>query len=608
MRVMKHIPHKVIYLTLFVLSLSLTPLPLSVIAQNIVNTNSGKVYAAGSAVEIYKDSVSSSWNPGPWSSDLNPSNPSPTFEGNKSIYFKPKLWGGVNFKKSEGAISINESSTFDFALNARESNGKIKVMFYDGNGKEVTNNFQLEKINGGIQKGKWVEYSLPLKEVAKKTSSIRSFAFQNTGSPVGAAFFFDEIKFSNVEGGSESMENDANEYNQDNQANPSPTPSPTPEYTKPEEPSDGYQDFKPTPSPEYENKSGGRYTTGSGKIYKDGKQIQLKGVSWFGFEGGTKVVHGLWQRNWKDMISQIKSTGFNAVRVPFCPSVVDNVGVTSIDYGKNPDLQGLKSLEILDKVVNELNNQQMYILLDHHTPDCAAISDLWYTGSYSEQSWIDDLKFLAARYKNLSYFMGMDIKNEPKGSATWGTGNSKTDWNLAVEKASKQILQANNNILIFVQGVQSNPTCSSTAGHWWGGNMEPMNCTAINSSSLPKDKMVYSPHVYGPDVYMQPEFTSSEFPNNLRNVWERDFGFLINKGYTVVPGEWGGRYGNGGTAKDVTWHNALVSYFKEKGICSSFYWDWNPNSGDTGGVLKDDWSTVWKNKADMLNSYFNSCK
>ena len=30
------------------------------------------------------------------------------------------------------------------------------------------------------------------------------------------------------------------------------------------------------------------------------------------------------------------------------------------------------------------------------------------------------------------------------------------------------------------------------------------------------------------------------------------------------------------------------------------YWSWNPNSGDTGGILADDWTTVNTNKQDII--------
>lgn len=57
-----------------------------------------------------------------------------------------------------------------------------------------------------------------------------------------------------------------------------------------------------------------------------GQPVQLRGVNWFGFETGDHVVHGLWARNWRDMIAQIKAVGFNAVRIPVCPGTLAGTG------------------------------------------------------------------------------------------------------------------------------------------------------------------------------------------------------------------------------------------------------------------------------------------
>jgi hypothetical protein len=152
----------------------------------------------------------------------------------------------------------------------------------------------------------------------------------------------------------------------------------------------------------------------------------------------------------------IKGLGFNAVRIPFCPATLRNVVITSyVNPTKNPDLTGLKSLDVMDKVLAQLNDEKMYILLDHHRPDCETISELWYTADYSEAEWIEDLKFVAERYQHLGYFMGIDIKNEPHGRATWGTGNLATDWNKAAERAAQAVLTANPDILVFVEALNS---------------------------------------------------------------------------------------------------------------------------------------------------------
>jgi endoglucanase len=340
------------------------------------------------------------------------------------------------------------------------------------------------------------------------------------------------------------------------------------------------------------------YHVEKGKIYNQKNAvIQIRGVNWFGFETNDHVVHGLWARPWKDMISQMKSLGFNAVRVPVCPATLHGASVSSIDFAKNPDLVGKNSLQILDLVVNEFNKQGFYILLDHHRPDCNAISELWTVNGYTETNWIDDLVLMATRYKALPRFLGIDLKNEPHGLASWGTGNLNTDWNKAAERAASAVLAANPNLLIYVEGVGENSQCSGSLGHWWGGNLEPLKCTPL---AIPAKQLVLSPHVYGPDVYNQPYFNDATFPANLPAIWNAHFGRFKTAGYTISIGEFGGRYGHGGDAKDKIWQDALVNYLLKKRITNNFYWSWNPNSGDTGGVLQDDWLTPWKDKMDLL--------
>lgn len=342
-----------------------------------------------------------------------------------------------------------------------------------------------------------------------------------------------------------------------------------------------------------------QYTVQAGKIYDNlGREVQLRGVNWFGFETDTYAPHGLWARNWQKMIAQMKSLEINAVRVPVCPDTLRGVSPKGIDYALNPDLKGLNSLEILDKVMAEFSKQRMYVLLDHHRPDCEAISELWYTDTYSEVQWINDLVFMAKRYRKYKYFIGLDLKNEPHGRATWATGDRATDWNHAAERAARSVLTAVPDILVFVEGVQSNRECSDDEdGHWWGGNLQPFSCAPLD---IPPDRLVLSPHVYGPDVHPQPYFDAPDFPNNMPAIWQRHFGQFLGQSYAVILGEFGGRYGHGGDPKDRIWQDTLVQYLVDRGVSSAFYWSWNPNSGDTGGLLRDDWKTVWPTKHKLL--------
>jgi len=55
---------------------------------------------------------------------------------------------------------------------------------------------------------------------------------------------------------------------------------------------------------------------------KDGKEIQLKGFNWFGFNNGQTMVDGLWSNkalsgDFATVVRRQKLLGFNAVRLPF---------------------------------------------------------------------------------------------------------------------------------------------------------------------------------------------------------------------------------------------------------------------------------------------------
>jgi endoglucanase len=147
---------------------------------------------------------------------------------------------------------------------------------------------------------------------------------------------------------------------------------------------------------------------------------------------------------------------------------------------------------------------------------------------------------LQKRYKNQANVIGADLKNEPHGQASWGTGNQATDWRLAAERAGNAIQAVNPNWLIVVEGVQTNVQGGQQLFHWWGGNLEGVKNYPVRLN-LPK-KLVYSPHEYGAGVYNQLWFSDPTFPNNMLNRWETGFNYIATQGIApVLIGEFGGR-------------------------------------------------------------------
>lgn len=348
-------------------------------------------------------------------------------------------------------------------------------------------------------------------------------------------------------------------------------------------------------------------TSGNQIVDSAGHSVQIAGVNWFGFESSNLAPHGLWTRGYQDMMNQMKDLGFNTIRLPFSNDTIHSTGAPNgIDFAKNPDLQGLTAMQIMDKIVAYAGEIGLKIILDHHRNDSgpgASPNGLWYDGQHSEAEWISDWQMLAGRYANDPTVIGADLHNEPH-AGTWG-GGGPTDWAAAAERAGNAIGAVNPNWLIFVEGVagyQGEP-------YWWGGNLmgvrdRPIDLTIDN-------KLVYSAHDYPNSVWAQPWFQGSDFPANLPAKFEQMWGYIYKEGIApVYIGEFGTNLTD---PKDAPWFEAITSYLAgdldnngttdipagTTGVSWTF-WSWNPNSGDTGGILANDWRTVNQDKMAHL--------
>src|SRR5258708_4415097 len=107
-------------------------------------------------------------------------------------------------------------------------------------------------------------------------------------------------------------------------------------------------------------------------VDQSGKVVYLTAVSWFGMETRTFFPHGVWVRNWQQMLDQIALCGFNSLRLPYSNQLFDAASIPNgIDFVKNPDLQGLTGLEIMDRVVHGAGQRGLRVILDRHRPDAS---------------------------------------------------------------------------------------------------------------------------------------------------------------------------------------------------------------------------------------------
>jgi endoglucanase len=370
------------------------------------------------------------------------------------------------------------------------------------------------------------------------------------------------------------------------------------------------------------------HTSGSKIVDANGATVKITGINWFGFETGNYTFHGLWSRDYRDVLNQIKSLGYNTIRLPYSSQLFDaGIVANSVSNAPTPawpngmnlplmvngQMNGtpLPPLAMLDEIIRYGGSIGLRFFFDRHRPDSGAQSPLWYTAQYSESRWISDWVMLANHYKGNTAVVGADLHNEPHHvqgngptSACWGCADTTKDWRLAAERAGNAILAANSNWLIIVEGVDcfgpggvSEPTAGASCT-WWGGQLAGARDYPVRLNVA--NRLVYSSHEYDNGVFDQTWFSASNFPNNMPALWDGWWGYLAKENIApVIVGEFGTLLND---PKDGQWLSALMSYLNTNGMSFTF-WCLNPNSGDTGGILLDDWVTVNTTKHGYLSPY-----
>jgi aryl-phospho-beta-D-glucosidase BglC (GH1 family) len=362
--------------------------------------------------------------------------------------------------------------------------------------------------------------------------------------------------------------------------------------------------------------------------------------------------------------TEIKALGFNSIRIPVSPQTLND----SDPQGLSPNLKNAESVRIegaytaLKAVVKACSNAGLMVMLDLHScsnyvgwrkgrldarPPWADADRVGYdykreqyscseTGNpstvtkinaYDVTKWLADLKKLAGLGKEIGVenIMGIDVFNEP-WDYTW------SEWRSLIDQAYGAISSVDPDILIFAQGIGSTngsqdgtPTTSSPTPHGnlasnpnWGENLFE---AGTQPPTMPKNKLVFSPHTYGPSVFVQRMFSDPSQPEcaalegdafadkkckitinqaKLDAGWHEHFGYLKAMGYAVAVGEFGGNMDWPKKASahaqsifsyltdsetDVKWQNAFADYLNREGVHDSFYWSINPESADTYGVF-----------------------
>ncbi len=354
------------------------------------------------------------------------------------------------------------------------------------------------------------------------------------------------------------------------------------------------------------------FTDGNKIVDKDGKQVWLTGVNWFGYNTGTNTFDGLWNSRMEPTVKAIADHGFNLIRVPISAELINqwaNGEYPKANYNNayNEELNSMNSLEIFDYFLVLAEQNGIKVMPDIHSAETNASGhnvNLWYTDKVSVQDYYHALEWMAERYKDNDTIIAYDLKNEPHGkpnegdkAAIWNDSAEPNNWKYVAEIAAGKILAKNPNVLILVEGTEIYPIkpggdYSSTDSkdyyfNWWGGNLRGVAEYPVNLGKY-QNKLVYSPHDYGPTVYAQPWFEGDYTYDSLMEDCWHDNWFYIHED-EIAPlliGEWGG-FMRDPNLKWMTYMRQLISTYH----LNHTFWCLNANSGDTGGLLLDDFTT-----------------
>lgn len=365
----------------------------------------------------------------------------------------------------------------------------------------------------------------------------------------------------------------------------------------------------------------------------NGNPVWMTGCNWFGYNVGSQVFDGVWSQNMHKMLNEIADHGFNLLRVPMSTEILlqwkngDPDPMIKVNEYENPELtvEGvvggtpMYSFDIWNKAVEWCRENGMKIMIDIHSATTASSGHqlpLWYDSNFSTDDWIEALSWFADYYKDDDTIIAIDLKNEPhgkndgQGMAIWDDSTAENNWKYAAERGAAAVLEKNPNLLIMVEGIEVYPKFeigsdwNSPAvdyahygdeskqpyyGAWWGGNFRGARDYPVDLGEH-QSQLVYSPHDYGPLVYAQTWF-NKDFTRQtlLDDYWYDTWAYLVEENISpLLMGEWGGFIDkeHDTTGDNLKWMTILRDYMIEKKIHHTF-WCFNENSGDTGGLVYD---------------------
>ena len=403
-----------------------------------------------------------------------------------------------------------------------------------------------------------------------------------------------------------------------------------------------------------------RLHTQDGQLHDEaGRRVVIRGVNWFGFEVGNTCVDGLWQgpdsatHDFATVVRRIRALGFNAVRLPISFAdfkLAPKDQARSCNFASEAELRRITlrsgastqkplpplpappaaskttcSADLLKDsvrnrllyVVRFLAKNGFYVVLENHinTDD---------TFLRNPGGWMNEWRGLLqelARDRSVAARLMIDPLNEPDSKGLrWEAQGGKPGMTQMYLSAFDALYPLARDALLLVEGTGQ----SGLAKNWGDGLVTSPELIRSHRLSDPNplfaallhrpyaSRVVLAPHIYPPSIS---KATSATTGKDLFARLSSSFGDkTTGKGYCagqvcrrfpVVLGE----IGSAMQPVDTAAMNDFAAYITNTGagkdgrheaLAGWIYWAWNANSGDTGGLVQDNWRDVNWSKFDYL--------
>ena len=273
----------------------------------------------------------------------------------------------------------------------------------------------------------------------------------------------------------------------------------------------------------------------------------IRGLNTFGFETEHKSLMCDWVQSYDWMFEKIHQLGFNTIRLPFCYQYIyDN------DFSK------------MDEVFDKVDKYDLDVVLDFHRIHNYEQSPTPWHDNVKLDDFIFAWEVILERYKNNNRLVGVDIFNEYQS-------DNYTEWNDLSYKIVSAIENRFPNRFWFIVGCVQ-----------WNGN-----CHFVNFHNI----------TFGDRVFLGIHKYCWSDTEPFEEKWTHSFGTE-----KIIVGEFGALSNR---PDQMDWLKRFIKYLKKHHYYDSFFWSWSWNSGDTGGILKEDCSSIEEEKMNLLRYYWD---